>query len=40
MGLAGRKKIEREFDREIVVQSYLDRINEVLYENSLCGNCS
>lgn len=30
MGLAGRKKIETEFDREIVVQAYIDCINEVI----------
>ena len=26
MGLAGRRKVEREFDREIVVQAYVDEI--------------
>ncbi len=30
MGLAGRAKIEREFDREIVVEKYLDEIGKVL----------
>ena len=29
MGLAGRDKVEREFDRQIVVQKYLDEINNV-----------
>lgn len=29
MGLAGRKKIEREFDRKIVVKAYLDEIDRV-----------
>lgn len=28
MGLAGRKKVEKEFDRQIVVESYLEEINE------------
>ena len=27
MGISGRKKVEREFDREIVVKNYLDEIN-------------
>ena len=27
MGLAGRKKVEREFDRQIVVQEYLEELN-------------
>ena len=26
MGLAGRRKVEREFDRQIVVQKYLEEI--------------
>lgn len=30
MGLAGRKKVEREFDRNIVVESYLNTIEKVL----------
>ncbi len=30
MGLAGRAKVEREFDRRIVVDKYLTEINEVL----------
>ncbi len=29
MGLAGREKICMEFDRNIVINSYLDKINEV-----------
>ena len=29
MGLAGRAKVEREFDREIVVEKYLDEISRV-----------
>lgn len=29
MGLAGRKKVEKEFDREIVVENYLQEINEI-----------
>lgn len=28
MGLAGRKKIEREFDRKYVINAYMDEINE------------
>ena len=35
MGLAGRKKMEREFDRNIVVNAYLDEINKVLLRTSL-----
>ena len=27
MGLAGREKVEREFDREIVIRKYLDELN-------------
>ncbi|MDO5022350.1 MAG: glycosyltransferase family 4 protein [Eubacteriales bacterium] len=30
MGLAGRQKMEREFDRKIVVKAYLDEIQEIL----------
>ena len=29
MGLAGRRKVEREFDRQIVVQKYMDRIARI-----------
>jgi galacturonosyltransferase len=29
MGLAGRKKVEKEFDRQIVVQKYLEEIREL-----------
>ena len=29
MGLAGRKKVEREFDRRIVVRKYIEELNEV-----------
>lgn len=29
MGLAGRRKVEREFDREIVVQAYVDEIKRL-----------
>lgn len=29
MGLAGRAKVEREFDRQIVIDSYKDEINTV-----------
>lgn len=32
MGLAGRRKMEKEFDRNIVVQAYLDEIYSVLEE--------
>lgn len=34
MGLAARKKVEKEFDRQIVVKAYLDAINEILPEQS------
>ena len=34
MGLAARKKVEKEFDRQIVVKAYLDAINEILSEQS------
>jgi glycosyltransferase involved in cell wall biosynthesis len=30
MGLAGRRKIEKEFDRNIVIQSYLQEINSIM----------
>ena len=30
MGLAGRKKMERQFDRRIVVNAYIDEIDEIL----------
>jgi galacturonosyltransferase len=30
MGLNGRKKMEREFDRRIVIQAYVDAINDVV----------
>lgn len=29
MGIAGRKKIEKEFDRNIVIEAYMDEINKV-----------
>lgn len=29
MGLAGRKKVETQFDRQIVVRAYLDELNEI-----------
>ena len=29
MGLAGRAKVEKEFDRQIVVQKYLDELETV-----------
>ena len=29
MGLAGRKKVEQEFDRNIVVDAYLEEINKI-----------
>ena len=29
MGLAGRAKVEREFDRQIVIQKYLDEVERV-----------
>lgn len=32
MGLAGRKKVEREFDRQIVVDAYLDEIKFIIRE--------
>lgn len=30
MGIAGRKKIEKEYDRKIVINAYLDEINKVV----------
>ena len=30
MGIAGREKVEREFDRQIVVDAYISAINEIL----------
>jgi len=35
MGLAGRAKVEREFDRNIVVKAYLDEIERILVPNEL-----
>ena len=29
MGLAGRAKVEREFDRQIVIRKYLDEVKAV-----------
>ena len=29
MGLNGRRKVEKEFDRNIVINKYLDAINKV-----------
>lgn len=34
MGEAGRKKMESQFDRKIVVNAYIDEINNILKENS------
>lgn len=31
MGLAGRKKVEREFDREIVIKKYIDELKRISY---------
>jgi glycosyltransferase involved in cell wall biosynthesis len=31
MGIAGRSKVEREFDRQIVVDSYMEEIEKLLY---------
>ncbi|AYW46465.1 glycosyltransferase family 4 protein [Tetragenococcus koreensis] len=33
MGLAGRKKVEREFDRKIIVDAYQEEINVILENN-------
>jgi galacturonosyltransferase len=30
MGIAGRAKVEREFDRQIVIDSYMEEINKIL----------
>lgn len=30
MGIAGRKKVEKEFNRQIVIQKYLDEVNKVV----------
>jgi glycosyltransferase involved in cell wall biosynthesis len=30
MGIAGRSKVEREFDRQIVIDSYMEEINKIL----------
>ena len=32
MGLAGRKKMERDFDRQKVVNAYIEEINKVIGE--------
>ncbi len=32
MGLAGRAKVEREFDRKIVIKKYLDEVKSVRKE--------
>lgn len=32
MGIAGRKKMESDFDRQIVVNSYMDEINKLVYQ--------
>ncbi len=37
MGLAGRKKMEREFDRQIVVDAYMREIEKILDENHKKG---
>ena len=34
MGEAGRRKMERQFDRRIVVNAYIDEINEILTTKS------
>jgi glycosyltransferase involved in cell wall biosynthesis len=31
MGIAGRAKVEREFDRQIVIDSYMEEINKIIY---------
>ncbi|MCR6546199.1 glycosyltransferase family 4 protein [Dehalobacterium formicoaceticum] len=31
MGISGRAKIEREFDRQMVIDSYMEEINRILY---------
>ena len=30
MGLAARKKMEREFDRQCIIDAYMDKIGEIL----------
>ena len=35
MGLNGRKKVEREFDRQIVVKAYLDEVNSLYEEGNI-----
>lgn len=35
MGLAGREKVEKEFDRQIVVDAYMDEINKEVILNGL-----
>ena len=35
MGLHGRKKMEREFDRQIVVNAYMDEIERIVKVNQL-----
>ena len=37
MGLAGRAKVEREFDREIVVRMYMDEMNHLLGSEEIVG---
>ena len=32
MGLAARAKVEKEFNRQIVVRKYLDELNRISYE--------
>lgn len=34
MGIAGRKKMEREFDRNIVISAYLEEINSIISEGN------
>ena len=29
MGIAGRKKVEKEFDRNIVIDAYMEEINNI-----------
>ena len=36
MGLKGRKKVEEEFDRNIVIQKYLDEIADVQKMKDCC----
>jgi len=37
MGLAGRAKVEREFDREIVVQKYVEEIGHLMKKDAVHG---